>query len=245
MRDGLVQIRGHLERLVVEGECFVLLAIAVQFLALFHEIKRCWRGSLLGAACPVSRKTTTCGALADLRGRSYSTRSGGGKRWRGANGFLAFYVCAGNSQPSSFILLLVQCCNCSKSAGSITAKRSPTRPSPPNHTMRALARNMFSLWGDGSFHIEKTSKFHRFFQARRFPIRQYSDLRPGRELRRRAGFSIKTASWMRARKNFCCSRLMNPKAFALSPGLTLMLYSFSFRLSVRREIPSCSAAWPR
>ena len=56
-----------------------------------------------------------------------------------------------------------------------------------------------------------------------------------------------TAICTRARKNFCCSLLMSPSADVCSPGTKLMLYSFSFRLKVRREMPSCSAAsvrWP-
>ncbi len=47
----------------------------------------------------------------------------------------------------------------------MTAKRRPTRPSPPNQTMRAFARKMVSLSGKRKTDVEKTGELHRFFQS--------------------------------------------------------------------------------
>src|ERR1700722_13841206 len=45
----------------------------------------------------------------------------------------------GISQPSSFIFRFVQCCSCSKRAGSTTIKRRPARPPASAHTKRPFA----------------------------------------------------------------------------------------------------------
>src|ERR1700688_2667615 len=55
---GFIQIRRHLKRLPIQGERIVLLAFAVQFLALLQKIR--WLGSLRAAKGSGEKKEDEC-----------------------------------------------------------------------------------------------------------------------------------------------------------------------------------------